>query len=80
MEGKRPCFTLQQSFYEDVRPSFLPEGSLAPKGENFFFSEIPDFLFKMRYRLREKNDRLEKCELVPEQKQLPFPLPFSQKR
>lgn len=34
----------------------------------FFFCKIPDLLFKMHYRLREKSDGLEKCELVPEQK------------
>lgn len=55
MEEKRPCFTWQKPFHEDVRPSFLPEGSLAlNKGENFFFSKVPDFLFKMYNGLREK--------------------------
>lgn len=77
---KKPCFTLRKSFYEDVRPSFIPEGSLAlNKGENFFFSKISDFLFKMHHSLREKNDRLEKHELVPEQL-VPPSLPFFQKR
>lgn len=69
MEEKRPCFTLHKSFYEGARPSFLPEGNLAlNKGEIFFFSKVSDFLFKKHDRLREKNDRVEKCELVPEQK------------
>lgn len=66
---KRPCFTTQQSFCEGVRPSFLPESSLAlNKGGNFFFSKMPDFLFKMHYGFRQQNDKLEKCELDPEQK------------
>jgi len=52
---KRPCFTSQQSFREDVRPSFVPEGSLAlNKSGNLFFSKIPTFLFKMHYGFREQ--------------------------